>query len=159
MDKRIAEIAEENTPTFDGKGLYRSRRFGNIDQDDEWMNVDDEPADLDEGEKSESATDNEDGPVQVQIRKKDVQRREEEEEEEEDVGAATHQSAAAPSLPGRGAETQGGEEVEEQSTEPQPETGPPPDMAARRSRVSLRREPIQTRRRTVSPFFSVSSPS
>ncbi|KAH9961016.1 hypothetical protein BC827DRAFT_349894 [Russula dissimulans] len=155
MDERIAEIAEENPLPRDGKGLYKSRRFGNIDKDDEWMDADDEPPDLGEGERSESATDNEDGPVQVQTKRMEVQRREEEEEEEgdEDVGAAKHQLATEPSQPSQAAETQGREEVEEQTTKLQPETGPPADVAARRTRISLNREPVQTRRRTARRRF------
>jgi hypothetical protein len=139
MDKRIAEIVEETPSLLDGKCRYRFRRYGTIDQDD-----DDEFVGLDTEERRDSATDNEDGPVQT--KKADAQRQEEEEEEEEEG-----EGQAVMPRPGTRSERQGEEGTEEQTAEGQPETGP---RTTRRSGVSLGKAPGPKRRRTVSSMFS-----
>ncbi|KAH9059268.1 hypothetical protein EDB87DRAFT_798836 [Lactarius vividus] len=78
LDQRIAEIVEENPPVPNGKGRYKSRRFGRFDQDE----LEGEEFMLDAEEDVESATDNEDGPVRVKRANTQPQKEEEEEEEE-----------------------------------------------------------------------------
>ena len=103
MDKRIAQIVEENPPPPDGKGQYIYRRRGKIDKDDE-LNAEDDG--LDGLDEENPATDNEDSPVQ--IKSASVQRQEEEEEEEEDGErqAVTQQPKASYNLRSRGARQQ-----------------------------------------------------
>ncbi|KAH9018149.1 hypothetical protein EDB85DRAFT_2013370 [Lactarius pseudohatsudake] len=79
LDQRIAEIVEENPPAPDGKGRYKSRRFGRLDQDE----LEGEEFMLDAEEGAESATDNEDGPVWAKRASTQPQKEEEEDAEEE----------------------------------------------------------------------------
>jgi tRNA(Glu) U13 pseudouridine synthase TruD len=151
MDKRIDEIVKENPTSLDGKGLYKFRRYGRIDQDD-----DDEFVDMDEEERRDSATDNEDGPVQT--KKADAQRQEEEEEEEGEGQIVMPRPGSVSDLRSREAERQEEEGAEEETAEVQPETSPRKRMATRRSRVSLGEAPGPKRRRMVS-LTSSSLPS
>lgn len=149
LDKRIAQIVEKNPPPPDGKGRYMYRRYGKIDEDDELNADDDGLAELDEEERRDSATDNEDSPVQ--IKRANAQRQEEEEEEEDGEGQAVmHRPEAGSNLRRRDAERQEEESTEEQVGEQRRRTR----STARRSRVSLGDAPGPKRRRTVSPPFS-----
>jgi hypothetical protein len=151
MDKRVAQIVEENPPPPDGKGLYKYRRYGKIDEDDELNADDDGLVEMDEEERGDSATDNEDSPVQ--IKRANAQRQEEEEEEEDDMGQAVmHQPEANSNLRSRGAERREKEITEEQAGEQQPEAGHT-RSTRRRSRVSGD-APGPKRRRTVSSLFT-----
>ncbi|KAI9452001.1 hypothetical protein BJY52DRAFT_1295471 [Lactarius psammicola] len=78
LDQRIAEIVEENPPAPDGRGRYKSRRFGKLDREE----TEGEEFVLDAEEDAGSATDNEDGPVLA--RKVSTRPQEEEEEDEEE---------------------------------------------------------------------------
>ncbi|KAH9978448.1 hypothetical protein BJV74DRAFT_859231 [Russula compacta] len=141
LDKRIAEIVKKNPPAYGGKGLYMSRRYGKISQDDE---VDADDNELYAEERRDSATDEESGPVKT--RRMDAQREEEEEEEEEEEDgeqAEVHWAGAGPSPRNQ---QDAKEETEEQATGPQPETGPRTRMATRRSRVSLGKLPVPKKR-------------
>jgi hypothetical protein len=130
-----------------------SRRYGRIVRDQELDADDEELIGLDAGERGDSATDNEDGPIQT--KKADAQRQEEEEEEEEGEGQAVlHQSGATSNPRSQEAERQEEEGAVEQAAEWQPETGPTTRMTTRRSRVSLGEVPGPKRRRTVSSTFS-----
>ncbi|KAH9021601.1 hypothetical protein EDB84DRAFT_527255 [Lactarius hengduanensis] len=80
LDQRIAEIVEENPPAPDGKGRYKSRRIGRLDQDE----LEGEEFMLDAEEGAESATDNEDGPVWAKRASTQPQKEEEEEDGEEE---------------------------------------------------------------------------
>ncbi|KAH8980387.1 hypothetical protein EDB86DRAFT_2980409 [Lactarius hatsudake] len=80
LDQRIAEIVEENPPAPDGKGRYKFRRFGRLDQDE----LEGEEFMLDAEEGAESATDNEDGPVWAKRASTQPQKEEEEEDGEEE---------------------------------------------------------------------------
>jgi hypothetical protein len=130
------------------------RRQGKIVRDDE-LNADDEFIEIDAEERRDSATDNEDGPVQT--KKVDAQRQEEEEEEEEEEGEG-YQPGESSDLLNRDPEHQEEEGTEEQAAQLQPETGLRTKMAMRRSRVSLGEAPGPKRRRTVrSMFYSLPS--
>ena len=133
------------------------RRQGKTVQDDE-LNADDEVIEIDAEERRDSATDNEDGPVQT--KKVDAQPQEEEEEEEEEEGEG-YQPGESSDLLNRDPEHQEEEGTEEQAAQLQPETGRRTKMATRRSRVS-REAPGPKRRRTVRSMFyslpSLSSP-
>jgi hypothetical protein len=84
-----------------------SRRYGRIVRDQELDADDEELIGLDAGERGDSATDNEDGPIQT--KKADAQRQEEEEEEEEGEGQAVlHQSGATSNPRSQEAERQEG---------------------------------------------------
>jgi hypothetical protein len=159
MDTRIAQIVENNPPPPDGKGRYMYRRYGKIDEDDE-LNADDDGlveldgdlVELDGEERRDSATDNEDSPVQ--IRRANARRQEE--EEEEDVEG--HLPEASSNLRSRDAMRQEEESTEEQAGEQQPEARRT-RSTTRRSRVSLGDASGPKRRRTVSsPFSYLSSP-
>ena len=157
MDKRIAQIVEKNPPPPDGKGRYRYRRNGKIDEDEELNADDDGLIELDEEERRDSATDNEDSPVQ--IKRADAQRQEEEEEEEDGEGqVAMHRPEGSSNLRSRDAERKEEESTEEQTEEQRPEAYRT-RSTTRRSRVSLGHAPGPKRRRKVSsPFFSLPSP-
>jgi hypothetical protein len=158
MDKRIAQIVEENPPPPDGKGRYMYRRYGKIDEDDELNADDDGLVEMDEEERRDSATDNEDSPVQM--KRADAQRQEEEEEEEDGEGQAVmHRPEARPNLRSRDAEREEEESTEEQAGERRPEAYRT-RSTTRRSRVSLGdAAPGPKKRRTVSsPFISLPSP-
>jgi hypothetical protein len=148
MDERIAQIVENNPPPPDGKGRYMYRRYGKIDEDDELKADDDGLVEMDEEERRDSATDNEDSPVQI---KRNAQRQEEEEEEEEDGEgqAVMHRPEASSNLRSQGAKRQEAEITEEQAGEQQPEVGRT-RSTRRRSRVSLGDALGPKRRRTVS---------
>ena len=155
MDKRIAQIVENNPPPPDGKGRYMYRRFGRIDEDDELNadNADDELVEMDDEERRDSATDNEDSPVQI---KRIAQRQEEEEEEEEEDGdgqAVMHRPEASSNLRSQGAKRQEEEITEEQAGGQQLEAGRT-RSTRRRSRVSPGEALGPKRRRTVSTPFS-----
>jgi hypothetical protein len=153
MDKRIAQIVEKNPPPPDGKGRYMYRRYGKIDEDDELNADDDGLVELNEEERRDSATDNEDSPVQ--IKRANAQRQEEEEEEEDGEGQAVmHRPEAGSNLRRRDAERQEEESTEEQVEEQRRRTR----STTRRSRVSPGDAPGPKRRRTVSsPFSSLPS--
>ena len=152
MDKRIAQIVEKNPPPLDGKGRYMYRRYGKIDEDDELNADDDGLVELDEEERRDSATDNEDSPVQ--ITRADAQRQEEEEEEDGEGQAVMHRPEASSNLRSRDAEE---ESTEEQIGEQRPEAYRT-RSTTRRSRAPLGHAPGPKRRRTVSsPFFSALS--
>lgn len=148
MDRRIAQIVEENPPPPDGKGRYKYRRYGKIDEDDE-LNADDDGFDeMDEEERRDSATDDEDSPVQS--KRANAQRQEEEEEEDDDVRqAVVHRPEASYNLRSRDAERREEEITEEQAGEQQPEAGRTRSTRGR-SQVSLGVAPGPKRRRTVS---------
>jgi hypothetical protein len=148
MDKRIAQIVEINPPSLDGKGRYKFRRYGRIDQDDELDHDDDEFV---AEERRDSATDNEDSPVQT--KRADAQRQEEEEEEEEEGAEGQAEIHRPGARSNQHAEHQEEEGTEEQAAE-QPVTGRRTRMATRRSGVSLGEAPGPKRRRTVSSMFS-----
>ena len=157
MDERVAQIVDENPPPPDGKGLYRYRRYGKIDEDDE-LNADNDD-ELDEEERRDSATDNEDSPVQT--KRTDARRQEEEEEEEDGEGegqAIVQQPEASSNLRSRDSRRQEEEESnEEQAGEQQPEAHRT-RSATRRSQISLGDEPGRKRLRAVSlPFSSLPS--
>ncbi|KAH9162598.1 hypothetical protein EDB89DRAFT_633349 [Lactarius sanguifluus] len=80
LDQRIAEIVEENPPAPDGKGRYKSRRFGRLDQDE--LEGEEFMSDAEEG--AESATDNEDGSVRAKRASTQPRKEEEEEDGEEE---------------------------------------------------------------------------
>lgn len=147
MDMRIAQIVEENPPPPDGKGRYKYRRYRKIDEDDE-LNADDDGFDeMDEEERRDSATDNEDSPVQ--IKRANAQRQEEEEQDDDDVRQAVmHQPEASSNLRSRDAERREEEIAEEQAGEQQPEAGR--TRSTRQSQVSLGDALGPKRRRTVS---------
>jgi hypothetical protein len=153
MDKRIAQIVQDNPPPPDGKGRYMYRRYGNIDGDDELNADDDGLVEADEEERRDSATDNEDSPVQI---KRANARRQEEEEEEEDVEG--HRPEASPNLRSRDAQRQEEASTEEQAVEQQPEV--------RRTRSTTRRNRVppgnasgpKGRRTVSSPFPSLPLP-
>ena len=129
------------------------RRYGRIDQDDELNADDDGLVESDGGERRDSATDNEDSPIQ--IKRVHAQRQEEEEEEDGEGRAEMHRPAARSNLRSLGAERQEEDRTEEQAAEQQPETGRT-TSTRRRSRVSLSEAPGPKRRRTVSlPFSSL----
>jgi hypothetical protein len=146
LDKRITRIVEKNPPSLDGKGQYMSRRYGRIVQDHELDADDEELVGLDPEERGDSATDNEDSPVQT--KKADVQRQEE--EEEEDEGQVVMQRPGATNPRSQDSERQEEERAEEQAAE-WPETGSPTRMATRRSRISRGETPGPKRRRTRAP--------
>ena len=188
MDRRIAQIVENNPPPLDGKGRYKYRRYGKIDEDDE-MNADDDGlVELDEEERRDSATDNEDSPVQVKranarrqeeeeeeeddeghavmhrpeagfnLRSRNAKRQEEEEEEDEEGQAVIHRSEAGFNLRSRDAKRQEEESTGVQAGEQQPEARRT-RSTTRRSQISLGEAPGPKRRRTVSsPFTSLLSP-
>ena len=152
MDTRIAQIVENNPPPPDGKGRYMYRRYGKIDEDDELNADDDGLVELDGEERRDSATDNEDSPVQI----KRANARRQEEEEEEDVEG--HLPEAGSNLRSRDAMRQEEESTEEQAGEQQPEVRRT-RSTTRQSRVSLGDASGPKRRRTVSsPFSYLSSP-
>jgi hypothetical protein len=148
MDRRIAQIVEENPPPPGGKGRYKYRRYGKIDEDDE-LNADDDGFDeMDEEERRDSATDNEDSPVL--IKRANAQRQEEEEEDDDDVRQAVmHRPEASSNLRSRDAERREEELTEEQAGEQQPEAGRT-RSTRRRGQVSLGDVLGPKRRRTVS---------
>jgi len=157
MDKRIAQIVEENPPPPDGKGRYMYRRYGKIDEDDELNADDDGLVEMDEEERRDSATDNEDSPVQM--KRADAQRQEEEEEEEDGEGQAVmHRPEARSNLRSRDAERKEEKSTEEQAGERRPGAYRT-RSTTRQSRVSLGNASGPKRRRTVSsPFISLPSP-
>jgi hypothetical protein len=132
---------------LDGKGGYASRRFGRIDRDPE-LNAYDDLSDA--GDKGDSATDDEDGPVKS--KRADALREEEEEEGDDSRQAIKYQLGAGLSEHNWDAELQ--DEVEDkQITERQPEQGPRTRARTLQSRVSLGEAPVSKRRRTVSLTF------
>jgi len=156
MDERIAQIVENNPPPPDGKGRYMYRRYGKIDEDDELKADDDGLVEMDEEERRDSATDNEDSPVQI---KRNAQRQEEEEEEEEDGEgqAVMHRPEASSNLRSQGAKRQEAEITEEQAGEQQPEVGRT-RSTRRRSRVSLGDALGPKRRRTRASQTALEEP-
>ena len=149
MDNRIADIAEGRPPAPDGKGRYKSRRYGRIDQDPELNTYNDDLADFDEEEGRDSATDDEGDPVQT----KRVDAQPEEEEEGEDEGQAALYLPEAASPRNQDAEPLE-EEAAEQTIERQPDTSPRTRAATRRGRVSPSGALASKRRRKVGLPFS-----
>ena len=146
MDKRIAQIVEESPPSPDGKGRYMYRRNGKVDKDDE-LNADDEGlVRLDEEESRDSATDNEDSPVQIRIASA---QRQEEEEEDSEGQAIMHRPEATYNLRSRNAKRQEEESTEGQTAKQRP-VADRTRSSTRRSRVPLSEAPRPERRRTVS---------
>jgi hypothetical protein len=144
LDKRIAEIVQRNPPAPDGKGRYASRRFGRIDRDPE-LNAYDDLSDA--GDKGDSATDEEDGPVKS--KRTDALREEEEEEGDDSRQAIKYQLGAGPSEHNWEAEQQ--DEVEDkQITEHRHEQGPRTRARTQQSRASLGEAPASKKRRKVS---------
>ncbi len=155
LDKRIAQIVEETPPLPDGKGRYVYRRYGRIDQDEELNADDDGLVELDEEERRDSATDNEDSPVQ--IKRAHAQRQEEEEEEDGEGQTVMHSPEERSNLRSRDAERQEEESTEEQAAGQQPKTRRT-RSTMRASRVSLGEALGRKRRKTVSsPFCSLPS--
>ena len=150
MDKRVAQIVENNPPPPDGKGRYWYRRYGKVDEDE--LNAGyDGLVGVDEGERRYSATDNEDSPVQI----KRANALRQEEEEEEDVEG--HPFEASSNLLSRDGQRQEEESTGEQAGEQQPaarRTVP----TKRRSRVPLGDASGPKRHRTVSSLFSYLPP-
>lgn len=148
MDNRIAEIVEGNPPAPDGKGQYKYRRYGRIDQDAELIANNDDLVELGAEDGGDSATDDEGGVVQTKRMNAQPQEEEEEEDEGQSIGL---QPGVSPSPRNQDAEPP--EEAEERTTEREPETGPLTRAAARRGGVSPGDALASKRRRTVSPTF------
>lgn len=145
LDNRVTEIVQETPPPPDGKGRYKFRRYGRIDQDPELNDYEHDLAEFDAEEGDDSATDDECVPIQT----KKMDNQPQEEEDDEDEGQAVmHQSRARVGPHHQDAEAP--EEFEEQTTEHRPKKGPRTRAATRRSRAS----PVGTlslkRRRSVS---------
>jgi hypothetical protein len=157
MDERIAQIVEKNPPPPDGKGRYMYRRYGKIGEDDELNADDDGLVEFDEEERRDSATDNEDSPVQ--IKRANAQREEEEEEEEDGEGQAVmYRAEASSNLRSRDAERKDEDSIEEQAGEQWPGAYRT-RSTTRRSRVSPGDAPGPKKRRAVSsPLSSLPSP-
>jgi len=147
LDNRIAEIVEGNPPAPDGKGQYKYRRYGKIDQDAELIAGNDDLVELGAEEGGDSATDDEGGTVQT----KRLNAQPQEEEEEDEGHSMVHQPGA--SFNPRNQDAESPEEAEEQTTEREPETGPRTRAATRRGGISPREVRTPKRRRTVSPTF------
>jgi hypothetical protein len=148
LDNRIAEIVEGNPPAPDGKGQYKYRRYGRIDQDAELIADNNEFVELGAEEGGYSATDDEDGPV----RTKRMNAQPQEEEEEEDEGQSiVHRPGASPNT-----RNQDPEPPEEAIAEREPETGPLARVATQRGGASLSGAPASKGRRIVSPTFPCS---
>ena len=153
LDNRIAEIVEGNPPVPDGKGQYKYRRYGRIDQDAELIADNNEFVELDAEEGGYSATDDEGGTVQT--KRMNTQPQEEEEEEEEDEGQSiVHWPGASPNP--RNQDPEPPEESKKQTAEREPETGPLTRAATQRGGTSLSGAPASKGRRTVSPTFPCS---
>jgi hypothetical protein len=147
LDERIADIVKEDPPVPNEKGRYKFRRHGRTDQDDE-LNADDDGL-----ERGDSATDNEDDPVQS---RRIYALRQEEEDDDDEEQAAAHQSVKGPSHLNQDARHEEEEEAEEAAVS-QPKARPRTRAATRQSRALRVEAPTPKRRRTVSPLsFSVS---
>ena len=153
MDERIAQIVENNPPPPDGKGLYVYRRYGKIDEDDELCADDDGLLGLDDEESRDSATDNEDSPVQ--IRRASAQPQEEEEEEDNEGQSIMHRPKATYNLRSGDAKRQEEESTEGQTAKQRPAASRT-RSTARQSRVPLSEAPRPKRRKAVS-FIILSS--
>lgn len=164
MDEGIAKIVEKTPPPADGKGRYMYRRYGKADKDDE-LNADDDAVELelDEEERRDSATDNEDSPVHpVQVKRADALRQEEEEEEEDgEEQVVMHQPEASSNLHSWYAKRQeegSTKELAGEQQQQQPESRRT-RSTTRQSRVPRGNAPGPKGRRTVSsPFTSLPSP-
>jgi hypothetical protein len=143
LDQRIAEIVEEDPPAPDGKGGYMSRRYGKLDDEEEFM--------MDAEEDAESATDNEDGPVLDKRERAHPQKEEEEEEEdgEEEQRPARHRPEAELNPSDQDSYREGEEEGQEAQTAGRraPSTR---SKGARRSQVSHGKSPAPKQRKAVS---------
>jgi hypothetical protein len=151
LDNRIAEIVEGNPPAPDGKGQYKYRRYGRIDQDAELIADNNEFVELNAEEGGYSATDDEDGTVQT----KRMNTQPQEEEEEEDEGQSIVQWPGASPNP-RNQDPEPPEEAKKQTAEREPETGPLTRSAMQQGGASLSGAPASKGRRTVSPTFPCS---
>lgn len=149
LDNRIAEIVEGNPPAPNGKGQYKYRRYGRIDQDAELIADNTEFVELGAEEGGYSATDDEDGTVQT----KRMNAQPQEEEEEEDEGQS-YQPGATPNP--RNHDHEPPEEAKKQIAEREPETGPFARVATQRGGASLSGAPVSKGRRIVSPTFPCS---